>query len=73
VERTGEASNPLNWSEFEVNDRSVLRYRDGFLNQKKSAHRILDPFRVKDDWLDLLLPSLQNGAARTGESAEVAA
>jgi hypothetical protein len=38
---------------------SNFRYGDGFLNQKKAAHEILDPFRVKDDWFKLLLPSLQ--------------
>ncbi len=36
-----------------------LRYGEGVLNQRKSNHLVLDPFKVKDDWFEILLPSLQ--------------
>ncbi len=29
------------------------------MNQRKSNHLVLDPFKVKDDWFEILLPSLQ--------------
>lgn len=38
---------------------SNFRYGDGTLNGRKWKHRILDPFQVKDDWFEILLPSLQ--------------
>jgi hypothetical protein len=38
---------------------SNFRYGADVLNQRKSSHRILDPFKVKDDWFEILLPSLQ--------------
>jgi hypothetical protein len=38
---------------------SNLRYGEGVLNQRKSGHLILDPFKVRDEWFELLLPSLQ--------------
>lgn len=36
-----------------------FRYADGFINQKKHSHTVLDPFLVEDDWFEILLPSLQ--------------
>jgi hypothetical protein len=36
-----------------------FRYAEGDFNQRKSAHIILDPFKVKDEWFEILLPSLQ--------------
>ena len=36
-----------------------FRYGEGVLNQRKQDHRILDPFEVRDNWFQLLLPSLQ--------------
>lgn len=38
---------------------SNFRYGEGTLNQRKSAHLVLDPFEVEDDWFEILLPSLQ--------------
>jgi hypothetical protein len=38
---------------------SNFRYVEGVLNQRKSDHLLLDPFEVKDDWFELILPSLQ--------------
>jgi hypothetical protein len=38
---------------------SNFRYGEGVVNQRKSNHRVLDPFKVKDDWFEILLPSLQ--------------
>jgi hypothetical protein len=38
---------------------SNLRYGEAVLNQRKSAHLILDPFKVRDEWFELSLPSLQ--------------
>ncbi len=38
---------------------SNFRYGEGVINQRKSNHLVLDPFRVKDDWFEILLPSLQ--------------
>lgn len=38
---------------------SNFRYVEGVLNQRKSDHLILDPFEVKDDWFEIILPSLQ--------------
>jgi hypothetical protein len=35
------------------------RYGEGVLNQKKWEHDILDPFDVRGDWFEVLLPSLQ--------------
>jgi len=36
-----------------------FRYGEGVINQRKSNHLVLDPFKVRDDWFELLLPSLQ--------------
>ncbi len=36
-----------------------FRYGEGVINQRKSNHLVLDPFKVKDDWFEILLPSLQ--------------
>lgn len=36
-----------------------FRYGEGVINQRKSNHVVLDPFKVRDDWFELLLPSLQ--------------
>lgn len=38
---------------------SNFRYGEGVFNQRKSNHIVLDPFRVKDDWFEIQLPSLQ--------------
>lgn len=38
---------------------SNYRYGEGVLNQRKSEHAILDPFKIVDDWFEILLPSLQ--------------
>jgi 5-methylcytosine-specific restriction endonuclease McrA len=38
---------------------SNFRYAEGVLNQRKSNHRVLDPYKVKNEWFKLLLPSLQ--------------
>jgi hypothetical protein len=38
---------------------SNFRYVEGSVNQRKSTYRVLDPFRVKDDWFEIDLPSLQ--------------
>ena len=36
-----------------------FRYGEGVLNQRKSSHIVLDPFKVRDNWFEILLPSLQ--------------
>jgi hypothetical protein len=36
-----------------------FRYGEGVINQRKSNHIILDPFKVQDNWFEILLPSLQ--------------
>jgi hypothetical protein len=51
LKRRGQDQQAYEWNNF--------RYGEGILNQRKSAHLVLDPFKVKDDWFDLLLPSLQ--------------
>ena len=38
---------------------SNFRYGAGMMNQRKQNHRILDPFKVRDRWFEILLPSLQ--------------
>lgn len=38
---------------------SNFRYIEGVLNQRKKKALLLDPFEVKDDWFELLLPHLQ--------------
>ena len=38
---------------------SNFRYGEGVLNQRKSKHLVLDPFKVKDNWFQIQLPSLQ--------------
>jgi hypothetical protein len=51
LKQNGEDELAYEWSNF--------RYGEGVLNQKKSNHIVLDPFKVKDDWFEILLPSLQ--------------
>jgi hypothetical protein len=36
-----------------------FRYGEGVLNQRKSDHLLLDPFEVKDNWFQIILPSTQ--------------
>jgi len=36
-----------------------FRYGEGVINQRKSSHIVLDPFKVMDSWFEVLLPSLQ--------------
>jgi len=36
-----------------------FRYGEGVLNQRKSNHLVLDPFKVKDNWFEVQLPGLQ--------------
>ena len=38
---------------------SNFRYGEGVINQRKSKYHVLDPFKVKDEWFEILLPSLQ--------------
>lgn len=38
---------------------SNFRYVEGIMNQRKLVNLVLDPFQVKDDWFEILLPSLQ--------------
>lgn len=38
---------------------SNFRYGEGILNQRKSKHIVLDPFKVRDTWFEIQLPSLQ--------------
>jgi hypothetical protein len=38
---------------------SNFRYGEGTLNQRKSKYLVLDPFKVRDEWFKILLPSLQ--------------
>lgn len=42
-----------------VYEWSNFRYGERVVNQRKSNHLVLDPFKVKDDWFEILLPSLQ--------------
>jgi hypothetical protein len=39
------------WSNFRAAEASI--------NQRKYNHRVFDPFRVSDEWFEILLPSLQ--------------
>lgn len=48
---TGEDELAYEWSNF--------RYGEGVVNQRKSNHKVLDPFEVKNEWFKILLPSLQ--------------
>ncbi|MCY2965776.1 MAG: hypothetical protein NT069_19460 [Planctomycetota bacterium] len=55
---------PIDRSKKQRNDRlayewSKYRYGEGVMNQKKSNCKVLDPFEVRDNWFELLLPSLQ--------------
>jgi hypothetical protein len=43
----------------EAYEWSNFRYGEGVINQRKLSSKVLDPFKVKDDWFELLLPSLQ--------------
>jgi hypothetical protein len=36
-----------------------FRYGEGVLNQRKSNHLVLDPFKVNDTWFEIELPHLQ--------------
>lgn len=38
---------------------SNFRYVEGVLNQRKGESSVLDPFKVRDNWFELKLPSLQ--------------
>jgi hypothetical protein len=38
---------------------SNFRYVEAVFNQRKSDHMVLDPFKVKNAWFEILLPSLQ--------------
>jgi hypothetical protein len=38
---------------------SNLRYADAHFNRKKQDVTLLDPFRVKDEWFAIVLPSLE--------------
>lgn len=38
---------------------SNFRYIEGVLNQRKGESFVLDPFKVRDTWFELKLPSLQ--------------
>jgi len=40
---------------------SNYRYLSGWINSSKGTQdkKVLDPFQVKDNWLEILLPSLQ--------------
>src|SRR5262249_41484173 len=51
LKTAGEDELAYEWSNF--------RYCEGVLNQRKSNHAVLDPYRVKNEWFTILLPSLQ--------------
>ena len=51
LEARGKDHLAYEWSNF--------RYGEAVLNQRKSTHRVLDPFKVRDSWFEILLPSLQ--------------
>lgn len=51
LKQGGEDELAYEWSNF--------RYGEAVLNQKKSNHIVLDPFKVKNEWFEILLPSLQ--------------
>lgn len=51
LKKKGKHELAYEWSNF--------RYVEGVLNQRKCDHLILDPFEVKDDWFEIILPSLQ--------------
>jgi hypothetical protein len=51
LKERGEDELAYEWSNF--------RYGEGVLNQRKSSHVVLDPYRVKNEWFQILLPSLQ--------------
>jgi hypothetical protein len=40
-------------------DWKNFRYGEGVLNQRKSNHLVLDPFKVRNNWFQIQLPSLQ--------------
>ncbi len=42
---------PYDWSNY--------RYATGWINSKKRAAIVLDPFKVQDEWFELQFPSLQ--------------
>ena len=42
-----------------VYEWSNYRYADGFINQRKWEHEVLDPFAVQAGWFQVMLPSLQ--------------
>lgn len=51
LRRSGRQHRAYEWSNF--------RYADGAVNQRKGKRRVLDPFRVRDEWFRITLPSLQ--------------
>jgi hypothetical protein len=51
LKQRGQDELAYEWSNF--------RYGEKTLNARKWKHLVLDPFQVKDEWFDLLLPSLQ--------------
>ena len=51
LKKKGKDELAYEWSNF--------RYAEGVLNQRKHDCLILDPFEVKDDWFEIILPSLQ--------------
>lgn len=51
LRKAGRLGEAYEWSNF--------RFADPHFNQKKGIAEVLDPFKVEDDWFELLLPSLQ--------------
>lgn len=51
LKTTGRDKDAYEWTNF--------RYGEAVLNQRKSTHAVLDPFKVKNAWFKILLPSLQ--------------
>ncbi len=51
LKRTGQDKLAYEWKNF--------RYIDGWINQKKLAAHVLDPFDVQVGWFRILLPSMQ--------------
>lgn len=51
LKKKGEDELIYEWSNF--------RYAECVINQKKHDQIVMDPFEVRDDWFEILLPSLQ--------------
>ena len=51
LKTTGKHHLAYEWSNF--------RYVEGVINQRKGTLSLLDPFKIKDDWFEIILPSLQ--------------